>query len=96
MSVQADLRERGWRDPQGLMAFTRNSSSPDLWIYFDAADHTSPVNVAATKVLASCEGGRRNAPSLRVHAPGIRPLGCSLALTWVPSQVCVLCACTPW
>ena len=56
MCMQADLRERGWRDPQGLKAFTRNSSSPDLWIYFVAADRTSPVNVAATKVRASCDG----------------------------------------
>ena len=53
MCMQEALRKRGWRDPRGLMAYTSNSTCPDLSIYFDAADRTSPVNVAATKVRRS-------------------------------------------
>ena len=48
--MQESLHKRGWGDPRGLLAFTRNSTHPDLWIWIDAADHASPVNMAATMV----------------------------------------------
>ena len=48
--MQVGLMNARWKDPYGLLAYTRNSTYPDLLVYFNANDTTSPVNVAATKV----------------------------------------------
>lgn len=53
---KAYLRQhRGWRDPRGLIAYSKDCGYKDLFAYFDAADRTSPVNVAATKTF-KCYG----------------------------------------
>ncbi|KAG2499274.1 hypothetical protein HYH03_002852 [Edaphochlamys debaryana] len=44
-----ELRRRGWRDPRFLVGYTKDAAYKDLYVYFDAKDHTSPVNVAASK-----------------------------------------------
>ncbi|KAG2499256.1 hypothetical protein HYH03_002835 [Edaphochlamys debaryana] len=48
---KAELRRRGWRDPRGLFGYTKDAAYKDLYVYFDAKDHTSPVNVAASKAF---------------------------------------------
>ncbi|KAG2438223.1 hypothetical protein HYH02_010924 [Chlamydomonas schloesseri] len=48
---KAELRRRGWRDPRGLLAYSKDGPYKDLYIYFDAADRSSPVNVAASKAF---------------------------------------------
>lgn len=52
---KALLRKMGWRDPRGLKAYSKDALYPDLYVYFDAADRTSPINVAATKAF-KCYG----------------------------------------
>eukprot|EP00198_Chlamydomonas_reinhardtii_P007430 XP_001696767.1 predicted protein [Chlamydomonas reinhardtii] len=48
---KAELKRRGWRDPRGLFGYSKDSPYKDLYIYFDAADRSSPVNVAASKAF---------------------------------------------
>ncbi|KAG2437487.1 hypothetical protein HXX76_006136 [Chlamydomonas incerta] len=48
---KAELRRRGWRDPRGLFGYSKDSPYKDIYIYFDAADRSSPVNVAASKAF---------------------------------------------
>lgn len=52
---KAYLRRRGWADPRGLFGYSKDCAYKDLFIYFDAADRRSPVNVAATKAF-KCYG----------------------------------------
>ncbi|KXZ50412.1 hypothetical protein GPECTOR_16g586 [Gonium pectorale] len=65
---KAHLRaKRGWRDPRGLFGYSKDSPYKDLFVYFDAADRSSPVNVAASKAFY-CYGldGRQGAPDWSV------------------------------
>eukprot|EP00854_Cymbomonas_tetramitiformis_P002507 gene2507-3253_t len=44
-------RREGWREPRGLSAYSKAGDYKDLYVYFDAADTSSPVNVVATKAF---------------------------------------------
>ncbi|KAG2425126.1 hypothetical protein HYH02_015070 [Chlamydomonas schloesseri] len=44
-------RHYGWRDPRGLLAYSKGSPYKDLAIVFDAGDSSSPINVAASKAF---------------------------------------------
>ena len=68
---KAELKAKlGWRDPRGLKCYSKDGTYVDLYVYFDAKDKVSDLNVAATKVC-SCAGGRPR--SVRVaHVPNAR------------------------
>ena len=48
MSLQ---RELGWRNVQGVPGYTEHGQYRDLYIYFDHADKTSPINELASKAF---------------------------------------------
>ena len=60
--VLALQREMGWRDVQGVPAYTEHGTYRDLYVYFDHADVTSPVNELATQAFRMY--GLRGAPSI--------------------------------
>ena len=41
----------GWADPRGLFGYSAHSTWKDLYLYFDAADTSSPENTLATKAF---------------------------------------------
>ncbi len=61
---------------------SKDALYPDLYVYFDAADTTSPVNVAATKVGVVLAGGR--ALTCRAAAVGRQADGCAADSVAVP------------
>ena len=49
---KAALRQsRGWQRTEGLKAYTKEATYPDLYCYFDAADATSPMNQFAMRAF---------------------------------------------
>lgn len=45
----------GWKEPRGLKCYTHLATYPDLYVYFDHGDKTSPINEPATKAF-KCYG----------------------------------------
>mmetsp|Transcript_60521 Transcript_60521/g.142856 ORF Transcript_60521/g.142856 Transcript_60521/m.142856 type:complete len:262 (-) Transcript_60521:120-905(-) len=49
------LKRQGFKDPRGLKCYSKDSTFPDIYAYFDFADQSSPVNIACTKAF-KCYG----------------------------------------
>jgi len=45
-------RLKGWKNPQGLFGYTKDSGYKDIFAYFDYGDKKSPINELATKALS--------------------------------------------
>ena len=46
-------QSRGWSRPQGLKGYSRDADYPDLYGYFDADDHSSPLNEVAESIFSA-------------------------------------------
>jgi vacuolar protein 8 len=72
---------RGWRRVLGLKAYTARATYPDLYVYFDGADQTSPINRLGMRAFSAypsdigglpAHGIRGEMVAIRLEPPRVR------------------------
>ena len=72
---------RGWRRVLGLKAYTARATYPDLYVYFDGADQTSPINHLGMRAFSAypadigglpTHGIRGEMVAIRLEPPRVR------------------------